>query len=132
MNREDFKILVNSYGTDIIRWPLQLRSLGAPMFSEYPSLVEEAAGIDALLDKYQVDDANDELLETILRAAYDNDNRPLMLRSFWMKAGMMAMCAVFGFYCGSFSLQTDTKTMATVSSMKPMLLGPTKLSEVML
>ena len=132
MNKEDFKILVNSYGSDILRWPEALRDAAVPLFVECATITQEAAALDALLDGYKVEDASTTLSNKILRAAHDNDNMPVIFRSFWAKASMMAACAIIGFYVGSISIQTDTKYVANESGMKPLLLGPTKLSEVML
>ena len=134
MNKKDFKILLGSYGTDLMRWPESLRNVAAPLFVQYPALVEDAAALDALLDSYTLADIRPELLEEVMEAATipNNDNIPIALRSVWAKIAMLSACAVIGFWCGSASLKNETIYTAKESSMKPMLLGPTKLSEVIL
>jgi hypothetical protein len=134
MNREDFKILLGSYGADILRWPEGLQNSAVPLFARYPELVADATAMDALLDSYTVADISPEFLETVIQVAHgaQNDNSPLGLRAVWARVSLLAACVVIGFWCGSASLGVETHYAASENSMKPLLLGPTKLSEVML
>ncbi len=128
MNKEDFKILLGSYGADLMRWPESVRDSAIPLFAHYPALVEEAAEMDALLDGYPLEPVGPEVLRAVMAGALaaENDNQPPR----WAQLAMLTACAIFGFWCGNVSLSAGMPKGD--AAMKSMLLGPTKLSEVML
>jgi hypothetical protein len=135
MNSEDFKILLGSYGADLMRWPKELHEKAAPLFLKHSEWVEEAEAMDALLDRSHVDSANQELLDRITSAAWlhDNDNiLPKVLKPLWARSGVAAALAAIGFWCGSVSLPHEAAYAAKEPTAKPMLIGPTRMSEVML
>lgn len=119
MNKEDFKILVNSYGSDILRWPEALRDQAAPMFAKHKELVADAAELDALLDAYRVEDVSSKLLERIMVAAEEKTALRASILMFCKKelgirhpAAIAASLALFGFVTG-FSLSTDMGAKTT-------------------
>lgn len=138
MNSEDFKILLGSYGADLMRWPKELHEKAAPLFAKHKEWVEEAEAMDALLDRSHVQDIGAELLEQVMDAAFNpishhNDNDlPTALKPVWARVSFAAVLAAIGFWCGSASLTHEAAYAAKEPTAKPMLLGPTKMSEVLL
>ena len=129
MNKEDFKILLGSYGANLMRWPEILRNAAAPLFAQFPALVEDAAAVDGLLNSYKLSDIRPDFLDEVIAATHvaHNDNNAV-----WKRIAMLSACAFIGFWCGNVSLQVETNYASQENSMKPLLLGTTKLSEVML
>ena len=105
--------------------------------------MDDEAKLDALLEAYEVKDANKELVERIMAQAQKQSARPRArhFSEFSRAASLMAACAVIGFCMGGTTRAPTTSTTVTTQAasatsgstdLNTIILGPTTLQEVML
>lgn len=143
MDKQEFTALVNSYGSDLKRWPKELHEAAKQAFAKYPGVAEQAAELDDLLDSYMPAELSPAFIETLVgKAAVSKMSNVYVLfrKHSRMSAAALAACAVLGFWTGSITVATtamstsfaQAQTTDSDSHIEKMILGPTQVNEVLL
>ncbi len=98
MSPQDFYALVDAYGAEERRWPPEKRAAAARVAStpEGAAYLKKAAGLDALLSRYQAPSPSPALVGRVLpQAAFAAAGRRATLqkrlRAWWMGAGLVGL-----------------------------------------
>jgi hypothetical protein len=135
MDRGFFVTAAAIYGADTKRWPISLRTAADQYFAQHPEAVENERILDRWLDSDTTAPLSPDWVDDMIAGlplAQPDYLTPPPARRAWLAVSMLTTCALVGFATGMQPFHPGGTDPFAQAYFRAMILGPTKLDEVLL
>ena len=120
VEKENIKKLLETYGSDSSKWPVNIPEPVLKKLVESNSLDDEfnsARNLDQILTEYKIENADNELINSIIENSQTQAKAFWYSKSFYAYAASLILIFLSGYFFGYFESNLNSNYLAEISSI---------------